>query len=261
MRNKKGILGCLAVIFTVCGMRTRIAFAQDSRFTSSDTLQMEFVRVLPGQFMMGCFPESSACAAPERPARRVQITKAFEIGRYEVTQAQWQAMMGSNPSHFKGDDLPVEQVGWNDAQEFLKRLNARDDGFEYRLPTEAEWEFAARASASDSTTDRLQEVAWYDANTGHQTHRVGQKQPNAWGLHDVLGNVSEWVQDFFDLTYYSTGPSTDPTGPATGTTHVIRGGSWAGPAEQARVSYRFQMPPSSGTATIGFRCVRVPKAP
>ncbi len=215
--------------------------------------------MLPGEFMMGCFPENSVCAAPERPARRVQITKPFEIGRYEVTQAQWQAVMGSNPSHFKGNDLPVEQVGWNDVQEFLKKLNAQNDGFEYRLPTEAEWEFAARASASESMTDRLHEVAWYDANAAHQPHRVGQKQPNAWGLHDMLGNVSEWVQDFFDLTYYSTGPSADPTGPATGTNRVIRGGSWAGPAQQARVSFRVQMPPSGGTGTIGFRCVRVPK--
>jgi formylglycine-generating enzyme required for sulfatase activity len=261
MRNKKGILGCLVVIFTVCAMRTRNVVGQDSGFTASDTFEMEFVRVPAGEFIMGCFPENSVCAAPERPARRVQITKAFEIGRYEVTQEQWHAVMGSNPSHFKGNNLPVEQVGWNDVQEFLKKLNARNDGFEYRLPTEAEWEFAARASATDAITDRLHEVAWYDANSSQQPHRVGQKQPSAWGLHDMLGNVSEWVQDFFDLTYFTTGPGTDPTGPASGTNRVIRGGSWAGPAQHARVSYRVQMPPSGGTATIGFRCVRVPKAP
>jgi formylglycine-generating enzyme required for sulfatase activity len=224
----------------------------------SNAAGMEFVRIAPGEFMMGCSPGDSECAAPERPARRVQITNAFEIGRYEVTQAQWRAVMGSNPSHFKGDDLPVEQVGWNDVQEFLEKLNARNDGYRYRLPTEAEWEYAARASASGAAPGRLDDVAWYSDNAGRQSHPVGKKQPNAWGLHDMLGNVSEWVQDFFDLTYYSTGPVIDPPGPPTGTNHVMRGGSFAGSSQQVRVSYRVQMPSPGGNATMGFRYVRVP---
>jgi formylglycine-generating enzyme required for sulfatase activity len=219
---------------------------------------MEFVHVPPGEFMMGCFPESDLCFAPERPARRVQITKAFEIGKYEVTQAQWQAVIGSNPSYFKGDNLPVERVGWNDVQQFLEKLNERNDGYNYRLPAEAEWEFAARAGGS-GVPERLGDVAWYDLNSGRETHPVGQKQPNAWGLYDMLGNVSEWVQDWFALDYYGTGPAIDPPGPETGVNRVMRGGSFAGNSQQARAAYRVQMPPSGGTATMGFRCVRTPR--
>jgi formylglycine-generating enzyme required for sulfatase activity len=220
---------------------------------------MEFVRIAPGEFLMGCAPEDSSCAAPEKPARRVQITRAFEIGRYEVTQAQWQAVMGSNPSYFKGNTLPVEQVGWNDVQQFLEKLNARNDGFRYRLPTEAEWEFAARGPGNPPASGRLEDVAWFDANAGRQTHPVGQKQPNARGIHDMLGNVSEWVQDWFDLNYYSTGPAADPPGPATGTNRVLRGGSFVGASEHVRASYRVQMPPAgSNNPTMGFRYVRVP---
>jgi formylglycine-generating enzyme required for sulfatase activity len=218
---------------------------------------MEFVRIAPGEFMMGCFPEAADCSAPERPAKRVRITKAFEIGRHEVTQAQWQSVMGANPSQFKGDDLPVEQVDWNDTQQFLEKLNARNDGFRYRLPTEAEWEYAARASAAGPA--KLEDVAWYAENSGRQTHPVGKKQPNAWGLYDTLGNVSEWVQDYFELNYYSSGPTADPVGPATGTNRVQRGGSFAASNQQARVSSRVQMQPvGTSNATMGFRCVRVP---
>jgi formylglycine-generating enzyme required for sulfatase activity len=220
---------------------------------------MEFVRIAPGEFMMGCAPDDSNCAAPEKPARRVQITRAFEIGRHEVTQAQWEAVMGSNPSYFKGANLPVEQVGWNDVQQFLEKLNARNDGFRYRLPTEAEWEFAARGPANAPAAGRLEDAAWFDANSGRQTHPVGQKQPNARGLHDMLGNVSEWVHDWFALNYYSSGPAVDPPGPATGTNRVMRGGSFVGTSAHVRASYRIQMPPAgSNNPTMGFRYVRVP---
>jgi formylglycine-generating enzyme required for sulfatase activity len=164
--------------------------------------------------------------------------------------------MGSNPSYFKGENRPVEQVGWNDVQRFLEKLNARNDGYKYRLPTEAEWEFAARAGAV--MTPPLEDVAWYDLNAGKETHPVGQKQPNAWGLHDMLGNVSEWVQDWFALDYFSTGPAADPPGPETGVNRVLRGGSWSVTSQQTRLSYRVQAQPTGGNATIGFRCVRTP---
>jgi formylglycine-generating enzyme required for sulfatase activity len=217
--------------------------------------EMEFVRVEPGEFLMGCSPEDNECAAPEKPSRRVRIAKAFEIGRYEVTQAQWQAVMGWNPSHFKGENLPVE-VSWNDTQQFLEKLNAKNDGHRYRLPTEAEWEFAARAGSSGSRYGELASIAWFDLNSEKGTHPVGQKKPNGLGIYDMLGNVSEWVQDWFLLDYYSTGPETDPAGPATGSTRVLRGGSWAGTGWQMRVSYRVQMEPSGRNGTMGFRCVR-----
>jgi formylglycine-generating enzyme required for sulfatase activity len=125
---------------------------------------------------MGCSSGDGACDVDEKPAHRVQITKAFEIGKYEVTQAQWQAVMGSNPSTIKGDDRPVETVSKNEAHDFLARLNARNDGYRYRLPTEAEWEYAARAGGTQNAS--LDEVAWYAANSGDETHPVGQKKPS-----------------------------------------------------------------------------------
>ena len=144
---------------------------------------------------MGCSPSDNDCEAEEKPAHRVQITKPFEIGKYEVTQAQWQAVMGSNPSTIKGADRPVESVSKDDAHAFLARLNAQNDGYNYRLPTEAEWEYAARAGTTGPLYASLDEVAWYGDNSEDETHPVGMKKPNAWGLYDMLGNVREWVED------------------------------------------------------------------
>ena len=145
--------------------------------------------------MMGCSVGDIDCNADERPIHQVQITKPFQIGKFEVTQAQWQAVMGSNPSTIRGDDRPVETISKDEAHEFLNRLNARNDGFRYRLPTEAEWEYAARAGTATSYTGKLDDVAWYNGNSEDETHPVGQKKPNAWGLYDMEGNVKEWVED------------------------------------------------------------------
>jgi len=176
-------------------------------------LDIQFVKIAPGEFMMGCSVGDIDCNADERPIHRVQITKAFEIGKYEVTQSQWQAVMGSNPSTMKGDNRPVETVSKGEALDFLNKLNARNDGYHYRLPTEAEWEYAARAGSKEPYLGRLDEVAWYDGNSDDETHPVGQKKPNAWGLYDMLGNVRELVSDWYGANYYGQSPETDPTGP------------------------------------------------
>jgi len=220
------------------------------------TAAMEFVKIQPGEFMMGCSASDSECNSSEKPAHRVRITKAFEMGKYEVTQVQWDSVMGSNPSNFKGEDRPVEQVSWNDVQSFLQKLNSRNDGYRYRLPTEAEWEYAARAGTAGTYTGSLDAMAWYSNNSDSQTHPVGQKQPNAWGLYDMQGNVAEWVQDWYDATYYKSSPASDPQGPAKGYTRVLRGGSWDYNSRVSRISFRGFNGPSDRINYFGFRCVR-----
>ena len=180
------------------------------------SLEMQFVKIAPGEFMMGCSVGDIDCNDDERPIHRVQITKAFEIGKYEVTQAQWQALMGSNPSTIKGDDHPVETISKNDAHDFLNKLNERNDGYHYRLPTEAEWEYAARAGSKEPWASRLDDIAWYGRNSEDETHPVGKKKPNAWGLYDMQGNVRELVEDWYGNRYYSNSPVADPTGPPPG---------------------------------------------
>jgi formylglycine-generating enzyme required for sulfatase activity len=245
-------------------------------FTVQDLLgqgsEIEFVTIQPGEFVMGCSPKDptylpdgtvSACPAEAQPAHRVRITKAFEIGKYEVTQAQWEAVMGNNPSNFKGPTNPVEQVSWEDVHEFLRRLSARGDGYRYRLPTEAEWEYAARAGADGLYAGpSLAAMAWYGVGGENllkskgSTHPVGQKQPNAWGLYDVHGNVAERVEDWYSASYYKTSPQDDPTGPASGGVHVARGGSWYSNASYVRLSNRYQTVAVLSRRDVGFRCVR-----
>jgi formylglycine-generating enzyme required for sulfatase activity len=182
----------------------------------SAPLAMDFVKIAPGEFMMGCSTGDADCNDDEKPQHRVQITKVFEMGKYEVTQAQWQSVMGSNPSTMKGDNRPVETVTKVEAQDFLNRLNARNDGYHYRLPTEAEWEYAARAGATGPYAAPLSDIGWYADHSDDETHPVGQKKPNAWGLYDMEGNVREWVEDLYARNYYSSSPAADPTGPQAG---------------------------------------------
>lgn len=247
---------------------------------AKSAIGMEFVKVAPGEFTMGCSTGDTNCDADEKPPHRVQITKAFEIGKYEVTQAQWQSVMGSNPSTIKGDDHPVETVSKNEVHDFLARLNARNDGHRYRLPTEAEWEYAARAGTSTAQPPSLDEVAWYAATSDDESHPVGQKRPNAWGLYDMLGNVREWVEDVYARGYYSDSPLADPTGPELAQTQqqpepgrrgnfgrrgrmrqlpVVRGGGWDNPAIFVRFSARYHYyGPTLRVSDIGFRVVREP---
>jgi formylglycine-generating enzyme required for sulfatase activity len=235
--------------------------------TYANALGMEFVLVPAGSFMMG-----SDVRAGEKPRRRVSIGKAFYLGKHEVTQAQWAALMEENPSWFRGADLPVEQVFWDQAQEFINRLNRKEGHGRYRLPTEAEWEYAARAGRDDADSlaadaGALGRVAWYDKNSGNSTHPVGEKEPNALGLHDMLGNVNEWVQDWFAADYYAHGPAQDPTGPESGTLRVRRGGSWSDEAANCRAAARaFDAPteslcgpPGCRLGDLGFRVLLMPE--
>jgi formylglycine-generating enzyme required for sulfatase activity len=164
----------------------------------------------------------------------------FEIGKYPVTQKLWTDIMGSNPSHFKGDALPVEQVSWEDCQEFLKKLNQKT-GKKYRLPTEAEWEFAVCGGTFSTSfqyagSNDLNEVSWYSGNSGAKTHPVGQKKANKLGLYDISGNVWEWCADWYGK--YPANAQTNPAGPASGPRRVLRGGSWHLNARYCRVAYR-----------------------
>ena len=182
---------------------------------------MEFVLIPAGTFRMG---GSGLRADPsEKPRHEVAITRPFYIGKYEVTQGEWEAVMGSNPSHFDkcGERCPVDSVTWLDAQTFASKLNEREGSSSYRLPTEAEWEYAARAGSSKARYGPVDEIAWHRGNGSDRTHPVGGKLPNAFGLHDTLGNVAEWVQDWFGP--YSKKPQTDPTGPESGRHSVVRG--------------------------------------
>lgn len=222
---------------------------------------MDFVRIPPGEFMMGCSPGDSECYAEEKPAHRVAITHSFEIGKYQVTQAQYESVVGSNPSYFSGANLPVEGASWNDAQKFCGLLNEKKDGHRYRLPTEAEWEYAARGRDEAARYGPLDEIAWHRDNSAEKTHPVGEKRQNGFGLCDTLGNVWEWVEDWYGLEYYSHSPKSDPKGPDSGEYRIARGGSWRGVARgPARVSSRYIIRPAVRSIVVGFRCVRE-KAP
>ena len=191
----------------------------------------------------------------------MQIT-TLELGKYEVTQRQWKAVMGNNPSRFKGDDRPVESISWNDVQAFIRTLNAQGGEGTYRLPTEAEWEYAVRAGMTTAYSfgndpEQLGKYAWYDSNSGRKTHPVGQLKPNAWGLYDMHGNVWEWVEDDWHKNYASAhndGRAWINT--PRGASRVIRGGSWNNDAQHCRAALRFNFAPDVRAYDLGFRLAR-----
>jgi formylglycine-generating enzyme required for sulfatase activity len=190
---------------------------------------------------------------------QVTLAKPFWLGRTQVTQAQWEAVMGSNPSHFKGKDLPVEQVSWEDAAEFCKKLNAKGllpTGWRWTLPTEAQWECACRAGTIGEHAGALDAMAWCDSNSDSKTHPVGTKQANAWGLSDMHGNVWEWCADWYDN--YPGDAATDPTGPSNGSDRVNRGGSWNSGGSFCRSAYRDGSLPGYRFRSAGFRVAAVP---
>jgi len=213
----------------------------------------KFIKIAPGEFFMG----TENGHLDEKPVHKVIISKAFEICATEVTQAQWQMIMDNNPSSFKGAKLPVENVSWEETQQFIELINMLSPSYNYRLPTEAEWEYAAKAGSNDDYAGDLEKLAWYEANSGGKTHPVGRKQPNAWGLYDVHGNVQEWCQDWYDT--YSSETVTDPPGPESGSEKVIKGGGWHSLAASCRCASRVIGLPINHYFYVGFRLVRTPK--
>ena len=216
---------------------------------------LEFVPVPAGSFVMGS-AGGTGTPANEHPQHSVRISKPFEMSKFEVTQRQWRWLLGTNPSRFVHTNRPVEEVTWFQVQEFIERLNQRNDGYRYRLPTEAEWEYAARGGGSDDYAGSFDRVAWYLNNSAGSTHEVGQKEPNAFGLYDMHGNVWEWCDDWYSANYYEKSPILDPQGPQTGKSRVLRGGSWRFGAHLQRAAVRFKLAPSIRGANYGFRLAR-----
>ena len=222
-----------------------------------DGISIDMVRVEAGTFTMGATAEMEDPYDDEKPTHQVTLTNDYYIGKYEVTQALWKAVMGKKPSKFKGDNLPVENVSWDDCQEFISQLN-RITGKTFRLPTEAEWEYAARGGKKSrgyqySGSNDISDVAWYDGNSGNKTHAVGSKQANELGIYDMSGNVWEWCQDWHGS--YSSSSQTNPTGVKSGSYRVIRGEGWFNGARICRSSYRDGRLPYASSRDQGLRLV------
>ena len=218
-------------------------------------VSFEMVRVEGGTFTMGATAEQGSDAdSDEKPTHQVTLS-SYSIGKTEVTQELWEAVMGSNPSDLKGSNLPVENVFWEDCQTFIRKLNAIT-GKNFRLPTEAEWEFAARGGNKSrgyqySGSNALNDVAWYWNNSDKKTHPVATKEPNELGIYDMIGNVYEWCNDWYSS--YTSAPQTNPTGPNSGSNRVSRGGSWASIAWDCRVSNRSGFNPTRRYCNLGLR--------
>jgi formylglycine-generating enzyme required for sulfatase activity len=229
------------------------------KFTNS--ICMEFVKIPAGNFLMG-----SNESTTEGPIHNVTIRKPFLLGKYPVTQEQWKAVMGDSPSRFKGDELPVEQVSWNDALEFIKKLNQTEETDEYRLPSEAEWEYACRAGVTNrycfgDEESKLGDYAWYNDNSGGETQPIGQRKPNFWGLHDMHGNIWEWVQDCWHENY-NQAPSdgsawANPRENGGNSSRVKRGGGWYQYARFCRSASRNCGCTGSHYGYVGFRLLRI----
>jgi formylglycine-generating enzyme required for sulfatase activity len=267
----KLLLRLLILFPTLC--HSHLTLAADFDEVTRDGIA--FILIPTGQFVMGSNDGDRALLQQqgvwtrfnecERPAKTVTISKPFLISKYEITQKQWQEVMGKNPSAFKGDALPVESVSWDDVQEFITKLREKANG-KYRLPTEAEWEYCARSGSANAygpgqnhelvTTNNLPEYAWFRGNAESKTHEIGQKKPNAWGLYDLHGNVWEWCQDWYAADYYAQAPLTDPLNNAASTERVLRGGSWFLDWPHLRAANRSGGLPTFRSPYVGFRLVR-----
>ncbi|MGA3213220.1 MAG: formylglycine-generating enzyme family protein [Terriglobales bacterium] len=210
---------------------------------------LTYVWIAPGKFQMGCAANDQDCGDDEKPLHEVTISKGFYIGQTLVTQAAYQKVMGSNPSRFHGEKmpLPAENMPWNDAVAYCTAVGMR-------LPTEAEWEYAARAGDTGPRYGNLDAIAWYSQNSNGTTRPVGKKLPNAWKLSDMLGNVWEWTADRYDKDYYAHSEKQDPKGAADGEDRAVRGGCWNSSADIVRASQRVSTESTSHGANVGFRC-------
>lgn len=262
MIKKKFTLMLFVVSLTIFYFASySMAQKKGSNIFISPTLGAKFVLIPAGTFMMGSPRDEPGRDSDETPQHQVTISRPFYMQTTEVTQVQWKKVMGNNPSHFSscGDDCPVELVSWEDVQDFIKKLNSMEGTDKYRLPTEAQWEYAARAGTTTrfhmgNSDDDLLRAGWLKANSGSKTHQVGQKTSNSWGLYDMYGNVYEWVQDWFRL--YTVGSLTDPAGPPSGLKRVRRGGSWSGIARYCRSANRDYFGPGQRSGLLGFRLLR-----
>jgi formylglycine-generating enzyme required for sulfatase activity len=266
----------------VCAILLHAVSAIATDFEEVTVRDIVFVRIPAGSFTIGTTDEAQAQLKTEgawtrfeqceRPAHAVTITKPFLIGKYEITQKQWTAVMGKKnaPFTFKGDNLPVESVSWTEAQSFLAALNKLEGKARFRLPTEAEWEYCCRAGSGGAyglaaesapiTKNNLADYAWFSVNAGNKTHPVGTRKPNAWGLFDMQGNVWEWVADWYGATFYTAAPQTDPRNKdsVNCTERVFRGGSWVLTPPNLRASFRGAALPGTKSAYVGFRAVCEP---
>lgn len=257
MARKRKLFLFLAVMASFCGIGMFSCHAFEKEYVNS--IGMKFVLIPAGSFSMGCNEGMEPCAVSELPRHRVTISRPFYMGVYEVTQREWEAIMGNNPSRSRGPTNPVDSVSWEDAQDFIRRLNKREGTKIFRLPTEAEWEYAVRAGSETvfffgNDEKDLEHYAWYDVLPDKAgTLPVGQKKPNPWGLYDVYGNADEWTQDWFGKTYYEESPETDPPGASSGIYRVLRGGSWAATAWYCRSATRNVLQPDLRMPYFGLR--------
>jgi len=233
----------------------------EEKETFINTIDMEFVLIQPGEFDMGSPANETGRYDDEGPVHHVTISEAFYLGKYEVTQEQWHKVMGDNPSHFKGDDLPVENVSWDDVQEFIKKLNKIENTHKYRLPSKAEWEYAARAGTTTRYSfgdddSKLGEYAWYSENLGDTTHPVGKKGANPWGLYDMHGNVWEWVQDEWHDTYDGAPADGSAWEDGVSASRVNRGVGWFNSTRICQSDSRGGSDQGERYQNIGFRLLK-----
>jgi len=254
-------LALFALLFVLLPASSLAAEPQKNPPAYANSIGMEFVLIPAGSFQVATRKDEFG----ENVFGEAIISKPFYLGKYPVTQEQWLAVMGNNPAFFKGRRHPVEMVSWDDVQEFIKRLNSKEGHKRYRLPTEMEWEFAARGGTRtkyffmkdpkkwEEAEGPLADYAWCRGNAGDVTHPVGQKKPNPYGLYDVYGNVFEWVQDWYAKELPASREFTDYRGPATGESRVNRGGSWYYEAEYCRSDKRDYDTPDYRDSDLGFR--------
>jgi formylglycine-generating enzyme required for sulfatase activity len=258
-----------ALILAGCGKEVSVAPTPTEEPITVPELNLEMMPIPSGTFVMGSPSDEEGRDDVESPQTTVTITKPFWLGKTEVTQSQWKAVMGNSLSNFKGDDLPVENVSWNDAVAFCAKLNQEygitlPSGYRYTLPTEAQWEYACRAGTTirfyygdDPSYRQLGKYAWYDDNSSYKTHPVGEKVPNGWGLYDMHGNVCEWCLDGYSDSYPG-GNVTAEEALQSGSARVLRGGSWFDSAGSCRSAVRGRFRPDSSYDYLGFRVALSP---